>query len=107
LTRSRQEWTYARRFGVSACEDHNLARPNRPREKEHDEEKLNQTLTTLPESDRALIKHLFWEGRTETELANSLAITQQAVSKRKRRILTELRQTFADTDEQRRTNKRR
>jgi DNA-directed RNA polymerase specialized sigma24 family protein len=48
-------------------------------------------MTDLPDSDRQLIERLFWQGFTETEIAGGLGISQQAVSKRKRRILTALR----------------
>ena len=44
-------------------------------------------MTGLSEADRRLIEHLFWEGWTEAKVAGRLGISQQAVSKRKRKIL--------------------
>jgi DNA-directed RNA polymerase specialized sigma subunit len=55
-------------------------------------------LTRLPAADRRLLERLFWEECTETEIASGLGITQQAVSKRKRKILTELRRDLNRTD---------
>ena len=54
-------------------------------------------INDLPEPDRNLIECLFWEDRTEREIAGRLGITQQAVSKRKHRILDELRETLTQT----------
>ena len=98
LSRYRQEWTYALRYGLSAGGDAGVTGADDRFAVEQDEEQLKQTLTDLSDADLSLIRHLFWEGRTETEIANGLGISQQAVSKRKRRILNELRQSFADDD---------
>jgi RNA polymerase sigma factor (sigma-70 family) len=102
LGRYRQEWTYALRYGLIAGEDAGIAGKEDGFALELDEEQLKQTLTDLSEADLSLIRHLFWEGRTESEIANGLGITQLAVSKRKRRILSELRQSFADDEKPRR-----
>ncbi len=74
---------------------------------EQEEEQLKQSLTSLPEADRHLLEHLFWEGRTETEIADGLGISQQAVSKRKRKILTALRRSFKHSEESLKVKKRR
>ena len=74
---------------------------------DRDEEKLKERLTDLPEADRSLIVKLFWDGRTETEIASSLGISQQAVSKRKVRILTSLRKAFPTANGNHRASKPR
>ena len=61
-------------------------------------EVLYSALASLAEPDRRLIEQLYWEDQTEAEVAQQLAITQQAVSKRKRAILTRLHVRFAACD---------
>jgi RNA polymerase sigma factor (sigma-70 family) len=99
LTRYRQEWTYALRYGLSSSEDPSHPGTDDQLAIEQDEDQLKRLMTRLPEADRRLLERLFWEGRTETEIASGLGITQQAVSKRKRKILTELRRSFKHTGE--------
>ncbi len=94
LTRYRQEWTYAIRYGVSSGEDPSVDGIEDRFSIEQEEEQLKQSLTCLPEPDRNLLERLFWEGHTETEIASGLGISQQAVSKRKQKILSELRRSF-------------
>jgi DNA-directed RNA polymerase specialized sigma subunit len=48
-------------------------------------------LDRLPAIDRKLIVSLFWEENTQVEVARMLFLSQQAISKRKRRILGQLR----------------
>jgi RNA polymerase sigma factor (sigma-70 family) len=98
LTRYRQEWTYALRYGFAPSEDPSSDLADDRLAIEQEEEKLMQSLTRLPEADRRLLERLFWEGSTEAEIAMGLGITQQAVSKRKRRILTVLRRSFKHTE---------
>ena len=45
----------------------------------------------LPPPDQLLIRQLFWEKTPEDKLAVNLKISQQAVSKRKRKIIGKLR----------------
>ncbi len=90
LSRYRQEWTYALRYGVASMEEPGVAGSGEEQfSVEQEEEQLKRSLTSLPDADRHLIEHLFWEGRTETEIADGLGISQQAVSKRKRKILSD------------------
>ena len=51
-------------------------------------------MSRLVNDDRRLLERLFWEGSTEVEVAGSMGISQQAVSKRKLKILAELRRRF-------------
>jgi RNA polymerase sigma factor (sigma-70 family) len=52
---------------------------------------LRAALDKLSEADRALIVALFFDEIRETELAKRLGITQQAVSKRRRKVLDRLK----------------
>jgi RNA polymerase sigma factor (sigma-70 family) len=99
LSRYRQEWTYAIRYGLSAGDDSKVVVTEDRFALAQDEEQLKLELTNLPAADRSLLEHLFWDGKTETEIARGLGISQQAVSKRKSRILDELRDSFATPDE--------
>jgi DNA-directed RNA polymerase specialized sigma subunit len=51
-------------------------------------------MSRLVDDDRRLLERLFWEGSTEAEVAGMMGISQQAVSKRKLKILSELRRRF-------------
>ncbi len=93
-TRYRQEWAYALRFGAAAprtvkqpaatvrCPNDSDRAMDRP---------LCDALNQLPLTDRWLIQQLFWNRKTEDQLAATLRISQQAVSKRKGRVLKRLR----------------
>ncbi len=52
---------------------------------------LSKALSELTEDERFLIDALFYKNRSEREVAASSCISQQAVNKRKRKILTKLR----------------
>lgn len=58
-------------------------------------EKLYQALTELSEKERGLIVALFFEEKTERELAIVLGISQPAVHKQKNKILKKLK-TFLE-----------
>jgi DNA-directed RNA polymerase specialized sigma24 family protein len=45
----------------------------------------------LPPEQRRLIEQLFWEERTETEVAAAMGINQSTINRRKRTILNGLR----------------
>jgi RNA polymerase sigma factor (sigma-70 family) len=98
LARYRKEWNYALRYGLSPSSENHLVGLDDVENRfaaDQEEKKLKGLMTDLAESDRRLIESLFWDGRTETEVAGRLGISQQAVSKRKRKILNKLRNTFA------------
>ncbi len=57
-------------------------------------EQLAPILDGLPDADRGLIVQLFWDGRTEDDLAAAFGITQQGVNKRKRLVIGKLRRLF-------------
>ena len=52
---------------------------------------LMSALDELTAEERGLIDALFYEDRSEQAAADALNISQQAVNKRKRRILAKLR----------------
>jgi len=49
-------------------------------------------LERLSERERQVMKRLYWDGRTEAEIAHELGISQQAVSKIKRKAIQKLRE---------------
>jgi DNA-directed RNA polymerase specialized sigma24 family protein len=98
LARYRQEWNYALRYGRSPSSDGHPFGTDDVEGRlvaDQEEKRLMRSMTDLPESDRQLLESLFWDERTETEVAGGLGISQQAVCKRKHRILNGLRNTLA------------
>jgi DNA-directed RNA polymerase specialized sigma24 family protein len=85
LTRYRQEWRFAFRHSGDA------QLKTTPLAVRHHDPEINHLVSRLPDIDRSLIRGLYWEGRTERELAASLALSQQAINKRKTAILSHLR----------------
>ena len=60
---------------------------------------LREVIVALPAKQRRLIEQLFWEKRTETELANAVGANQSTINRRKRAILNRLRMRLRDRDE--------
>jgi DNA-directed RNA polymerase specialized sigma24 family protein len=88
--RYRQEWSYGRRARPE------LASPDRPDPARPGPDPdtlawIASSVATLADPDRGLIHQLFWDGRGEDDLAREWGVSQQAVSKRKQRILNQLR----------------
>ncbi len=52
---------------------------------------LQKVLAHLPEKDRFLVHCLFWEGKSEVEVAKELGISPRAVRKRLNAVLKKLR----------------
>lgn len=52
---------------------------------------LQRAMGHLAIQDQKLLRQLFWEERSETEIALALGISQPAVNKRKQRVLSELK----------------
>jgi DNA-directed RNA polymerase specialized sigma subunit len=91
LTRYRQEWAYAFR----SAQEHD---PNSSNSKLLDStatEAFNDwpgsALAHLSKSDLWLAEQLFLKDRTEADIATQIGITQPAISKRKRAIVSQLR----------------
>jgi DNA-directed RNA polymerase specialized sigma subunit len=57
---------------------------------------LQCALLELPFTDQWLIRQLFWNSMSEDKVARNLKITQQAVSKRKKKIIHKLRHLLGD-----------
>jgi RNA polymerase sigma factor (sigma-70 family) len=90
ITRYRKEWSYARFCGdpaIDAFDDKSTL----DAESTGSAEEVRQALSNLRDTDRHLLERLFWNEETEAEVAQSLGITQQAVSKRKLVLLRALK----------------
>jgi RNA polymerase sigma factor (sigma-70 family) len=99
LVRYRREWTYFFRHGTPCSLPDQPERTDAVDERfaaEEDYQAVLRLIEDLPDTDRHLIECLFWEGRTEKDVAGGLGISQQAVSKRKHRVLNELRNTLTE-----------
>lgn len=98
-TRYRQEWTYALHFmqedGAECCDDAATPRISLP-EVSPPDDSLQCALLELPFTDQWIIRQLFWNSMSEDKVARNLRITQQAVSKRKRKIICKLRHLLRD-----------
>ena len=93
LARYRREWTYAiHRVSGAALDEYGTVEGGGLPSREANFELLQEALDRLPRSDIRLIEGLFWGGETEARLAKVLGISQQAVSKRKLKILKNLRE---------------
>ena len=55
-------------------------------------EQLHRAISCLSDDDRYLIYQLYFEERTERDLAKELQLSQKGINKRKNRILTLLRE---------------
>ena len=89
--RYRREWTYVLRCGFHREGDDSEDVSVNGFSSVDFSESLRRFLDRLPAIDRKLIVSLFWEEKTEVEVARILSISRQAVHKRKRRILEQLR----------------
>jgi DNA-directed RNA polymerase specialized sigma24 family protein len=98
-TRYRQEWAYALRFmqkeDGTGCDEAAVPRTSLPEICPSDDS-LRYALLELPFADQWLLRQLFWNSVSQDNIARNLKITQQAVSKRKRKIIRKLRQLLRD-----------
>jgi RNA polymerase sigma factor (sigma-70 family) len=98
LKRYRREWSFARHCGLHLQHDHSDDAAADGLQSEEVTESLQSYLRGLPEVDRRLIEGLYWEDKTEIEVARTLSVSQQAISKRKRRILDKLRHRMSEPE---------
>ena len=101
LSRYRKEWRYALHLTPSDFGEKEATTFKHPDLAASSTGKVNGThpsnghlrgvVSTLPREARRLIEQLFWEERTETEVANTMSINQSTVNRRKRAILNGLR----------------
>ena len=89
-TRYRQECSFGRRTRPGEAIPDRPAQA-RPRPDADTLARLEAALGSLAELDRGLIRQLFWDDRSEDDLARERGVSRQAVSKRKQKILLELR----------------
>lgn len=64
--------------------------------KEEQAKRVREVLTTLSEEEYFIIQALFYQKKTQFEIANELHISQQSVSKRKKRILQKIRKMIEE-----------
>jgi DNA-directed RNA polymerase specialized sigma24 family protein len=97
-TRYRQEWAYALHFmQEDGAKRYDVATPRTSLpEVCPPDDSLRCALLELPFTDQWLVRQLFWNSVSQDKVARSLKITQQAVSKRKRKIIRKLRQLLRD-----------
>ena len=108
LARYRKEWRYALHLVASdSCEKEtttfkhpvwplHLARVNGTHPSN---DHLRGAVRALPAKQRRLIEQLFWEERTETEVADTMGINQSTINRRKQTILKGLRMKLRDRNE--------
>ena len=108
LARYRKEWRYALHLVASdswenetaTFKHRNLtasfaAKVDGPHRSNDD---LRGAVGALPVERRRLIEQLFWEERTETEVAGAMGVNQSTISRRKQAILHGLRMKLRDRD---------
>lgn len=93
LTRYRQEWRFA--LGIVLSDAEIIERLIDADPTTHSPrsafESLDRALEQLASRERWLLNQIFWQHRTETDIAAELQISQPAVNKRKRVALLHLR----------------
>ena len=101
LNRYRREWAYAPHCGsrLEGSNDGDVAIDEGFSSIE-DSESLQTCLRRLPDPQRRLIEGIFWEEKTEVEVAGILCLTQSGISRRKQRILEQLRRWLGRTDKE-------
>ena len=109
LARYRKEWRYAVHLVASDSREKESTTFERPELNASFSAKLNEThpsnndlrgaIGALPAKQRRLIEQLFWEERTETEVANTMNTNQSTINRSKRTILKSLRMTLCDGNE--------
>lgn len=95
-------WEYTREEGIH-IETPDNAEPSAEEyclleeKAEHEAKMLNElpaVIESLPESDKNLIKALYYDGYSTREYAREVGVTQRAVVKRRDRILKNLKKYF-------------
>ena len=100
----RKEWRYALYIDAKdSCKEQtgpfnssgSAAKVNGSRRSEN----LRGVVAALPAEQRRLLEQLFWEERTEVEVANTMSINQSTINRRKQAILKSLRMKLCDSNE--------
>ena len=109
LARYRKEWRYAVHIDASnSCEKEtttfkhpglfasSAANADGPHPSNDD---LRGAVGALPAEQRRLIEQLFWEERTEADMASAIGTNQSTINRRKQAILKGLRMKLRDRNE--------
>jgi DNA-directed RNA polymerase specialized sigma24 family protein len=106
LTCYRKEWRYALHLVASDPYEKETTTSKHPGLRASSAAKVNGTersnedlrgiIRALPAEQRRLIEQLFWEERTETEVADAMSTNQSTINRRKRAILHGLRMKLRD-----------
>jgi RNA polymerase sigma factor (sigma-70 family) len=99
LQRYRKEWAYAHHLARESTDPEALGQAGSSRLPELEAIEVRELAACLDPNDRRLVTNLFWEGQSESEAAESLGVSQQAVSKRKLRIILELQRKLGTSGE--------
>jgi DNA-directed RNA polymerase specialized sigma24 family protein len=94
MARYRKEWTFGLRSGPGWTGIEPPTKTGNGALEDEAKARVLLGVTRLRDPDRRLLECLFWEGRSEEEIAEPLGITKQAVNKRKWRILLALRRSI-------------
>ena len=109
LARYRKEWSYALHFVASdSCEKETTTSQHlrltassaaNGNGAHHSNDDLRGAVVALPSEQQRLIEQLFWEERTETEVADVMGTNQSTINRRKQAILHGLRMKLGDGHE--------
>jgi len=97
LTRCRQEWAYALRLAPEYDPESSDSRQLDSAASAAFDACPGHALARLSKSDLWLVGQLFLRDRTEADIATEVGMTQQAISKRKRAIVMQLRRHIDPT----------
>jgi DNA-directed RNA polymerase specialized sigma24 family protein len=90
LKRYRQEWSFAHH----CCRAVDTVKPAEPKALDETPDLmlsgLKNALAALSEPERRLIEMLYWQQRNESQVAAEMGVSQPAINKRKRLILSKL-----------------
>jgi RNA polymerase sigma factor (sigma-70 family) len=100
IARYRKEWSYGlRQAPAEGIESSGQAEADARQRADSARDEMRWAMKSLTDVERTLIERLFWNEETEAQIARSLGVTQQAVSKRKRSILKALQRRLEPTAE--------
>jgi RNA polymerase sigma factor (sigma-70 family) len=97
-TRYRQERAYARRCGLQPERNDCEELRSEWFASLEDSVFLRRWLDRLPERERRLIQGMYWDEKTQVEVARMLSLSQPAVSKLNRQILAQLRRGISQSE---------
>ena len=99
LTRYRREWAYALRLTPESDPETSVNSQLDCATSTVLDACSKYALSCLSKSDHWLVEQLFLKDRTEADIATEIGITQQAISKRKRAIVIQLRRYIEEKNQ--------